>query len=91
MSQHYIELANAITALANTKNITPSQLAIAWVISKGILPIPGTKRAKYVEQNITAASIILTENELQELETIVPLGTVIGDRYDAASMAGIDK
>ena len=86
-----IELVNEITKLADEKGITPSQLAIAWTISKGSLPIPGTKRVKYVEQNIAAASITLSADELTRLESIVPLGTSTGARYDAASMETIDQ
>ena len=85
-----IELVEAIEALAEEKNITSSQLAIAWVISKGIVPIPGTKRRKYVEQNIDAGKIILSENELAKLESIVPLGTDTGAPYDEFSMGLLD-
>ncbi|MGO3107114.1 MAG: aldo/keto reductase [Sphingobacterium sp.] len=85
-----IELVKAIEALAEEKNITSSQLAIAWIISKGIVPIPGTKRRKYVEQNIDAGKIILTENDLAKLESIVPLGTDTGAPYDEFSMGLLD-
>ena len=86
-----IKLVNAIKALALDKNIAPSQLAIAWVLAKGYLPIPGTKRIKYLEQNIESASITLTKEDINRLEAVVPLGTRTGDRYDAASMTMIDK
>lgn len=66
-------------------------MAIAWVISKETVPIPGTKRIIYVEQNIAAAGVTLTAEELEQLEAIVPLGTSTGDRYDAANMAAIDN
>ncbi|MEZ0487280.1 aldo/keto reductase [Fibrella aquatica] len=89
--QKNIELVAAITAIAHEKEVTPSQLAIAWVLAKGALPIPGTKRVRYVEQNIAAASITLTAAELERLEAIVPLGLSTGDRYDAMSMNMIDK
>jgi aryl-alcohol dehydrogenase-like predicted oxidoreductase len=89
--QRNIELVEAIEALASEKGITPSQLAIAWVLSKGALPIPGTKRVRYVEQNIAAAGMALTADELERLEAIVPLGTSTGDRYDAVSMNMVDK
>lgn len=85
-----IELLEAIEALAKEKNITSSQLAIAWIISKGIVPIPGTKRRKYVEQNIEAGNIVLSENELARLESIVPLGTDTGAPYDEFSMGLLD-
>lgn len=85
-----LELVKAIRQLAEEKEVTPSQLAIAWVIAKGHLPIPGTKRVKYVEQNIAASTIELSKDELEKLEEIVPLGTFTGNRYDEAGMAGID-
>ena len=86
-----IELLKAITTIADSKGITSSQLAIAWVLSKNVVAIPGTKRAKYVEQNIAATDIVLSANEIQQLESIVPLGVSTGDRYDATNMAGIDQ
>jgi aryl-alcohol dehydrogenase-like predicted oxidoreductase len=86
-----LELVNEIKKLADERAITPSQLAIAWVIAKGHLPIPGTKRVKYVEQNIAAAGIELTVTEMGKLEAILPLGTSTGDRYDAANMQAIDQ
>ncbi len=82
-----IELVNEIKKMAEEKGITTIQLALAWIISKGILPIPGTKRRKYVEQNIEATNITLTSSELERLEAIIPLGTVTGDRYDASGMS----
>jgi aryl-alcohol dehydrogenase-like predicted oxidoreductase len=86
-----IELVNAIKELAATKSITASQLAIAWVIAKGIVPIPGTKRVKYVEENIAAANVVLSAEEIEQLESIVPLGASTGDRYDSANMAAINQ
>ena len=86
-----IELVNEINILAEQKGISTIQLALAWVISKGYVPIPGTKRKQYVAQNIEATNIILTTEELQKLESIIPLGTITGDRYDATTMATIDK
>lgn len=85
-----IELVEAIEELAREKNITSSQLALAWIISKGIIPIPGTKRRTYVEQNIEAGTIELTETELAKLESIVPLGTDTGDTYDEFGMSLLD-
>lgn len=85
-----IELVKAIEALAYEKNVTSSQLALAWIISKGILPIPGTKRRKYLEQNIGATAIQLSEADLLRLESIVPLGTDTGKPYDEFSMGLLD-
>ena len=92
-SEHFyknIELLNAIENLAAEKNITPSQLALAWILSKGILPIPGTKRRKYLEQNIAATEVKLKKADLSKLESIVPLGTDTGNPYDEFSMGLID-
>lgn len=86
-----IELVNEIKKLADSKGISPSQLAIAWTINKGSLPIPGTKRVKYVEENIAAASIILSPEDIAKIESIVPLGVSTGGRYDEASMTSIDQ
>jgi len=91
--QHFhknIELVEAIENLAEEKEITSSQLALAWIISKGIIPIPGTKRRKYVEQNIEASKIVLSESDLQKLESIVPSGTDTGKPYDEFSMGLLD-
>lgn len=85
-----IELVNAIEAMAAEKNITASQLALAWIMNKGILPIPGTKRRKYLEQNIAAAGIELSAVDMQKLEGIVPLGTDTGNPYDDFSMGLLD-
>ncbi|MHA4846440.1 aldo/keto reductase [Flavitalea antarctica] len=85
-----IELVKAIEAMAKEKNITSSQLALAWIINKGFLPIPGTKRKEYLEQNIAATEIELNEQDLSKLESIVPLGTDTGKPYDEFSMGLID-
>lgn len=85
-----IELVNAVQQMAEEKNITSSQLALAWIMSKGIVPIPGTKRRKYVEQNIASVNIELSPDDLQKLESIVPLGTDTGAPYDEFSMGLLD-
>ncbi len=90
MFQKNIELVKALQAMAETKKVTSSQLALAWIMSKGIVPIPGTKRRKYVEQNIAATAIELTEADIAQLESIVPLGTDTGAPYDEFSMGLID-
>jgi len=85
-----IELVKAIETMAEEKNVTSSQLALAWIMSKGILPIPGTKRRKFVVQNIAATALNLSNTELAHLESIVPLGTDTGAPYDEFSMSLID-
>lgn len=86
-----IKLVDEIAKMAEEKNVTSSQLAIAWVIAKGHFPIPGTKRVKFVEQNIAAGNLELSSADMNRLEIILPLGTKTGNRYDEANMAGIDK
>ncbi|WBL44225.1 aldo/keto reductase [Algoriphagus halophytocola] len=85
-----IELVKLIETMAEEKGITSSQLALAWIMSKDILPIPGTKRRKYLEQNIASVDVKLSQTELTQLESIVPLGTDTGLPYDEFSMGLID-
>jgi aryl-alcohol dehydrogenase-like predicted oxidoreductase len=85
------ELVDRVREFAQRKGITPGQLALAWVMAKGedIVPIPGTKRRKYLEENAAAADIVLTPQEVKELEAVVP--PAVGARYTAASMQTIDR
>jgi aryl-alcohol dehydrogenase-like predicted oxidoreductase len=85
-----LDLLKQIQAMAAEKGITPSQLALAWVMSKGAVAIPGTKRIKYLEQNIAAINIPLSTEEKALLESIVPVGITAGNRYDEYSMKGIN-
>jgi len=81
-----LDLLKQIQILAGNKGITPSQLALAWVISNGIVAIPGTKRIKYIEENAAAAQVVLTAEEKAQLESIIPVGIAAGTRYDAQQM-----
>ena len=76
---------------AKRKGITPGQLALAWVMAKGddVVPIPGTKRRKYLEENAAAAEVVLTSQEVAELEAALP--PAAGDRYAPANMQAIDR
>jgi aryl-alcohol dehydrogenase-like predicted oxidoreductase len=85
-----LELVKTILSLATQKGITSSQLAIAWTLAKGAIRIPGTKRVKYIEDNIAAGDVILSADELELLESVVPVGVISGDRYDQTSMAGVN-
>jgi aryl-alcohol dehydrogenase-like predicted oxidoreductase len=78
-----LELVAAVEALAAEKGVTPSQLALAWVLSRGddIVPIPGTKRRTYLEENAAAVGIELTPEEVERLEHAFPVGATAGDRY----------
>ncbi len=78
-----LALVEKLETLARTKNVTSSQLALAWVLSQNVVCIPGTKRRKYLEQNVEASTIILTKNELGELDAILPVGSVAGTAYPA--------
>ncbi|WP_020614817.1 aldo/keto reductase [Paenibacillus daejeonensis] len=76
-----IQIVNKIKEIANEKNCSPSQLAIAWTIANGALPIPGTKRIKYLEENTAAADIILTQDEMMRIEAVSPKNAAQGARY----------
>lgn len=75
-----LELVHSLEVMAKEKRCTTSQLAIAWLVQKGIVPIPGTKRVKYVEQNIAATEITLSAEELTLIDSIVPVDLNTGDR-----------
>lgn len=78
-----LDLVDSIEALAREKGVTPSQLALAWVLHRGkdIVPIPGTKHVKYLEENAGAMNVRLSEAEMQRLDEIAPKGAAAGDRY----------
>ncbi|MFC9709103.1 aldo/keto reductase [Paenibacillus sp. NPDC056933] len=72
------------------KNCTPSQLAIAWTIANGGLPIPGTKRIKYLEENAAAADILLMKEDLERIDQVSPKNVVHGTRYMKEQMTLLD-
>ena len=86
-----LALVERVRTLADRKGVTPGQLALAWVLAQGqdVVPIPGTKRVSYLEENVAAASITLTDNDLAELETAIPVDAVVGERYP--DMSTIDQ
>jgi aryl-alcohol dehydrogenase-like predicted oxidoreductase len=86
-----LALAAKVEELAQAKGVAPGQLALAWVLAQGddVAPIPGTKRIAYLEENVGAADVELTQEDLDALEKAVPAGAVQGDRY--ADMAPIDR
>jgi aryl-alcohol dehydrogenase-like predicted oxidoreductase len=69
--------------MADDKGMTAAQLALAWVLAKGpdVVPIPGTKRRRYLEDNVAAAEVELTDDDLARLEAIAPPGVAAGGRY----------
>ncbi|WP_219952583.1 aldo/keto reductase [Dickeya zeae] len=88
-----LQLVEKITQMAQEKAVTPSQLALAWVMAQDehIVPIPGTKRRRYLEENIGAQSIALTPHELDEINAIFPPHVAAGERYGREGMATIDN
>jgi aryl-alcohol dehydrogenase-like predicted oxidoreductase len=86
-------LVERVRAIADRKGVKPGQLALAWVMAKGedLIPIPGTKRRKYLEENAAAADLHLTADEVAELEAAVPQEAVVGGRYNDSGMVAIDK
>jgi len=83
-----LELVRHIGAVAAEKGCTPSQLALAWVLAQGndMVPIPGTKRREFLEENIGAINVTLTSADLHRIDEIAPKGAAVGDRYAAESM-----
>jgi aryl-alcohol dehydrogenase-like predicted oxidoreductase len=81
--QRNLELVDKVNALAAAKGVTASQVALAWLLAKGgdVVPIPGTKRVRYLEENAAADEVTLTADELQALEDAFPVGATAGDRY----------
>jgi len=91
--QKNLDLVKRIEEMAREKNCTPAQLALAWVLAQGkdVVPIPGTKRRSYLEQNLAAADIKLTHDDLQRIDQVAPKGIAAGPRYAEAAMAALDK
>ncbi|HFI5324493.1 aldo/keto reductase [Serratia liquefaciens] len=87
-----LALVEKVTELATQKGVAPSQLALAWVLAQGehIVPIPGTKRRRYLEENIAAAELTLSAAELAAIEAVFPLQAAAGARYGAESMTYIN-
>jgi aryl-alcohol dehydrogenase-like predicted oxidoreductase len=87
-----VRLADAVKALAARKGCTPAQLALAWLLSRGedVVPIPGTKRVRYLEDNAGAVNVELSHDELREIDDALPAGATAGDRYAPAGMAGVN-
>jgi aryl-alcohol dehydrogenase-like predicted oxidoreductase len=89
--QKNLDLASKIADFARARACTPGQLALAWVLAQGedIIPIPGTKRRTFLEENIGAAAITLSPEELAEIDRIVPPDTFLGTRYPAEGMKAV--
>jgi aryl-alcohol dehydrogenase-like predicted oxidoreductase len=87
-----LELVEQVRQLAASKGVTPSQLAIAWVLAQGddVAAIPGTKRRSYLEENLGALDVELTGQDLAAIEKVTPRGSVAGERYTPEHMANVD-
>ncbi|MFF3934641.1 aldo/keto reductase [Streptomyces phaeofaciens] len=86
-----LRLAAKVKEIAAERDVPPAQLAIAWVLAQGehVVPIPGTKRRAYLEQNAAAVDIVLTEDDLARIDTELPKAA--GERYDEAGMRSVDR
>jgi len=87
-----LDLVAKVEEIAKEKGVTASQLALAWVLDQGedIVPIPGTKRVKYIEQNAAAVEITLTKDELDQIDAVFPPNAAAGDRYPAELMKRVN-
>ncbi len=85
-------LLHIIETMAKSKRATPAQIALAWVMAQGsdIVPIPGTRRISYLEENLNSMSVSLSTDELATLDTAFPAGVAKGDRYPAAAMGALN-
>ncbi|HUA35925.1 MAG TPA: aldo/keto reductase [Candidatus Binataceae bacterium] len=86
-----LKVIERLKQIADEKKITPSQLALAWVLAQGddMVPIPGTKRRKYLEENVAAASVVLSKSDLARIEEVAPKGFAAGGRYHDMSTVNI--
>jgi aryl-alcohol dehydrogenase-like predicted oxidoreductase len=91
--QKNLDLVARIKQLAEDRDVTPSQLALAWVMAKSpfVVPIPGTKRRKYLEENLKSVELSLNSVEIAKIEAAFPIGAAIGTRYPEAMMATLAR
>ena len=88
-----LRLVERVKEIAGEKGVAPSQLALAWVLAQGkdIVPIPGTKRRRYLEENAGAVEVKLTPDDLRRIAEAAPKGVAAGERYPAQAMASLDR
>jgi aryl-alcohol dehydrogenase-like predicted oxidoreductase len=85
-----LAVVDKVRALAGAKGVTPGQLALAWVLHQdGVVAIPGTKRRTYLEENVAAADVELTDEDLAALDAAAPVGVAAGERYPEAALRGL--
>ena len=91
--QKNLDLVTLLERMAAEKRVTPSQLALAWLLHRGddIVPIPGTKRVKYLEENVAAVTVELTPADLRRIDQIAPVGVAAGTRYPEAGMKTLNR
>jgi aryl-alcohol dehydrogenase-like predicted oxidoreductase len=88
-----LQLVEQVKAIASEKGVTAGQLALAWLLAQGdyIVPIPGTKRRTYLEENIGAVTVNLTPEDLSRIDAVAPQGIAAGDRYPAQNMSSLNR
>jgi aryl-alcohol dehydrogenase-like predicted oxidoreductase len=91
--EHNIALAERVHGLAKTLDVTPVQVALAWLLAQDehVVPIPGTKRARYLEENAGATKVELTADQLAEIDSAIPAGAVSGERYAPRGMTAVNR
>jgi len=91
--QRNLQLVDEIRRVAHEKGCTPAQLALAWVLAQGddVVPIPGTKRCKYLEDNVGALDVRLTDEELARIDRVFPKGAAAGERYAPQGMQTLNR
>jgi aryl-alcohol dehydrogenase-like predicted oxidoreductase len=91
--QRNLKLVDEVRSIASEKGCTPSQLALAWVLAQGkdMVPIPGTKRNRYLEENVGATNISLTERDIDRINNALPKGAAAGTRYTEAGMKAVGR
>ncbi|MCX4821514.1 aldo/keto reductase [Streptomyces sp. NBC_01142] len=85
-----LAVVGEVRRLAQEKSVTPSQLALAWVLRQGAVPIPGTKRRHYLEENAAAPDVTFTDEDLAAIEAVAPRGVAAGDRYAPELMQSLN-
>jgi len=91
--QKNLELLDRVRAIASEKGVTPAQLALAWLLAQGedIVPIPGTKHRRYLEENVAAVDTVLTPEDLKRIDEVAPKDAAAGERYPAAAMQTVNR
>jgi aryl-alcohol dehydrogenase-like predicted oxidoreductase len=91
--QRNLEFVRRVEEIAAEKHCTPAQLALAWVLAQGedLVPIPGTKQRRYLEENVGALEVVLTPEDIKRINQVAPKGVAAGPRYPEAAMATVNR